>query len=258
MSIPPPPPRRRASEPADANVPSPPPVDPEARAARRAESKSGAPRSKLLLGAVVLVAVALIAVGVVVVSGGGGKDTPELDKSTSVQLTLGELLVESVNPFNATFPTDASDAALAVVEAYVHEATVLPLRNGAVTQTALPELFDDAAVTYLATATDRAVLFDEGLPKAVGKVTVEGVPVALTVLLDNNKAPKLLTATLDLEIEAQSKTGLMTVHRTGSLVLSPQLDGSWKITAWTLHVERAGPGVTPTPTDATTTTTVTP
>lgn len=261
MSTPPPPPRRRAPAPgaADSAVPSPPPVDPEARAARRAESNSGGPRSKLLLGAVALVAIALVAVGVVVATGGGGKDTPPLDKSTTVQLTLGDLLVESVNPFEANFPPAASDAALAAIEAYVQDATVEPLRKGAVNEAKLAEIFDDAAVAYLATA-DRAVLLDEGLPKAIGKVTVEGVPITLTVLLDNNKVPVLITATIDLAIEAQSKNGVMTVKRTGALVLAAQLDATWKITAWTLHVERGGPGVTPTPTDptATTTTTVTP
>ena len=254
MSIPPPPPRRRAPGPADASPPSPPPVDPEARAARRAESNGGTPRSRRLLAAVALVAVALVAVGVVVVTGGGGKDTPPLDTSTTVQLELGELTVESVNPFGAEFPPEASEAALAAIEAYVQDATVKPLRSGRVTDSALPEIFDDAALAYLPTAADRSVLFDEGLPKAVGKVTVVGVPIALTVLLDNTKTPKLISATIDLEIKARSKKGVMTVHRTGTLVLSPQLDATWKITAWTLHVERGGPGVATTPTDPTATT----
>lgn len=194
-----------------------------------------------------------------VTGGSGGKDTPPLDTSTSVKLALGELSVESVVSFfsdKAQFPTDASAAALAVIESYVREATVEPLRTGAVTETALAEIFDDAAVAYLATA-DRSVLFDEGLPKAVGKVIVEGTPIALTLLLDANKAPVLITATIDLQIKAQSKKGLMTVTRTGALVLHQQLDATWKITAWTLHVERGGPGVAATPTDSTATTTTT-
>ncbi|MSO79496.1 MAG: hypothetical protein EXQ79_07790 [Acidimicrobiia bacterium] len=254
MSIPPPPPRRRAPDPAAASTPSPPPPDPVARAARRAQSKRRAPRSRLLLAGVVLVAVALVAVGVVVVSG-GGNDTASLDKGTTVQLALGDLSVESVNPFEAEFPPDASKAALALIETYVHDATIEPLRTGAVTDAALAEIFDDAALAQLATA-DRAVLLDEGLPKAIGKVTVEGIPIELTVLKDANKNLMLISATIDIEIKAQSKKGLVTIHRTGALVLIPQLDATWKITAWTLHVERGGPGVVATPTDATTTTTI--
>jgi len=43
------------------------------------------------------------------------------------------------------------------------------------------------------------------------------------------------------------------------LDLMPQIDGTWKITGWTLHVERGGPGVVPTPTSPTApTTTVAP
>ncbi len=255
MSIPPPPPRRRAPGPAASNAPSPPPPDPEARAARRAQSNGGAPRSRLLVGAVVLVAVALIAIGVAVVTSGGGKDTPPLDTSTSVQLALGELSVESVIPFDsvaANFPADASDAALAVVEAYVHEATVMPLRKTVVNDAKLATIFDEAAVARLAT-TDRAVLFDEGLPKAIGKLTVSGGPVAFTALLDSSKAVVMVTATIDLDVAARAKKGTMTVKRTGTLVLSKQLDATWKITAWTLHVERGGPGVAATPESTTTT-----
>lgn len=201
-------------------------------------------------------AVALIAVGIVVTSGGGGKEEPKLDTTTSVQLERGELFVESVVPFDAipsNFPAEASDAAMALLEAYVQEATIEPLRTGTIKDTALPEIFDGPAVARLATL-DRAVLLDEGLPKAVGKVTVEGTPIGLTALLDDRKNAVLITASIDIEITAESKKGLMTVSRIGALVLSRQLDATWKITAWSLHVDRSGPGVTPTPTEPTTTT----
>jgi len=255
MSLPPPPPRRRPPSPA----PSPPPPDLAARGARRAESSTSERRRPplLIVAAVVVVALALVGVGVVVL-GGGGKDEPQLDASTSVELTLGDLTVETVNSFNsgAEFPTEASDAALAVLESYVQEATVVPLRKGKANGTTLAELFDEPAVARLA-GTDRGLLLDEGLPKAVGKVTVKSPPVALTALMDRDGKVVLVTATVDLDIKAQARHGVMTVKRTGTLVLRPQLDASWKITAWTLHVERGGPGVAASPTDPTTTTVAT-
>ena len=252
MSIPPPPPRRTPSP-----IASPPPPDLEARAARRAESQESARRRPRLIVAAV-VAVVLVAVGVAVVLAGGGTDEA-LEASTSVNLEVGHLTVESVNPFEGTpktFSADARDTALTAVETYVHDATVVALRKGTASDTTLAAVFDEAAVTRLA-GTDRALLVDEGLPKAVGKIAVKSPPVALTALMDRDGTIVLITASVDLDIKAQSRRGTTTITRTGTLVLSPQADDSWRITSWTLHVARGGPGVTASPTDATSTTVAT-
>jgi hypothetical protein len=191
----------------------------------------------------------VIAVAVVVASG-GGKNKPTVDATTSVDLQLGDLTVESVSPFKGNaedFPRETADAALALVESYVHEATVVPLRSGTAKPAALGKVFDDAAIARLGVA-DRDQVLDEGLRKAVGKVTVNGAPVALTALMNSDGTIVLVSAAVDLDIKAQAAKGTITITRTGTLVLLPLLDGTWKVTGWTLHVERGGPGVVPTPT----------
>ncbi|MEX0665043.1 MAG: hypothetical protein WD598_09795 [Acidimicrobiia bacterium] len=256
MSFPPPPPRRNApGATSPTSVPAPPPVDPDARAARRAE-EGGSSRRRTALWIVASVAVvAMIVGGLVVALGGGGK---ELDTSTTVELELGEIGVESVATLKETdFPPEARQAVLATIGQYVDEGTAVPLRKRKADETKLAEIFDQAAVVRLA-GTDRSLLLDEGLPKVVGKVTVTSPPVALIALSDANGEVLLVSAEVDFAVKARAQRGVITVQRTGTLVLTPQSDGSWKITGWTLHVERGGPGVAASPTAAPPTATTVP
>jgi len=259
MSSPPPPPRRRAPGAAASTPPAPPPVDPDARAARRAE-EGGARRGRTVLKVVAGIAVlALVGVGVVIALGGdAGKEKPELRTSTTVDLEAGELLIESVATLRAIeFTPEVRDSILSTIGGYVDEGTVGPLRKGAAVDAKLAAIFDQAAIAQLA-GTDRSLLLDEGLPKAVGRVTVTTPPVGMTALADAEAKIVLVTAAVDFAVEARSNRGVMTVQRTGTLVFSQQGDGSWKITGWTLQVERGGPGVATTPTTAATTATTVP
>jgi hypothetical protein len=134
---------------------------------------------------------------------------------------------------------------------------VVPLRKGKAVDAKLATIFDQAAIARLA-GTDRTLLLDEGLPKAVGRIDVTTPPVAMTGLADSEGKLLLVTATIDLAVEARAKRGVMTIQRTGSLVFIQQGDGSWLITGWTLHVERGGPGVATAPTTVPTTATTVP
>ena len=61
------------------------------------------------------------------------------------------------------------------------------------------------------------LLVDEGLPKAVGKVTVTAAPVPLTGLSTQDGKVLLVTAGIDFDIKAAAEKGIVTIKRTGVL-----------------------------------------
>jgi hypothetical protein len=206
-----------------------------------------------VLGVVVLVAV--VAVAAFVLRGDDASDSgPQFEASTSVDLTAGEAKVESVGA-PVEFPAELRDQLLSSIGTYVDDAIVKPLRAGKADGAALTALFDQAAVARLA-GPDRAILLDEGLPKAVGKIRITTPPVALTGLAAADGKVLLATASLDLQVSARARKGVIDIHRAGTLVFALDLTGAWKIAGWTLTVERAGPGVTTTTTAAPTPTTL--
>ena len=210
----------------------------------RAYDDTGGRRRWLLLGGGLL-AVLAIGGGVLALSGGGSDDRkaePKLDASTSVDLEAGTATIESVG-FPIDFPPDVRDQLLATMGAYVDRAIVSPLRTGTADEARLAEIFDAPAVARLATP-ERGVLVDEGFPNAVGKIKVTAPPVALTALIERDGRIVLASTAIDLQITARAEKGTIKIHRGGSLVYVPDGSGGWKITAWTLVVERSGPGVT--------------
>ena len=180
---------------------------------------------------------------------------PELRASTSVDLQPGELTVAAVgNP--AEFPTDVRDLVLSTLGAYVDHGVVNPLRNKTADEAMLATVFDPGALARLA-GTDRALVLDEGLPKAAGKVSVTTPPVAMTALEDGDGKVVLVSASIGLTVEAQTKKGRLEILRSGTLVFAPDDTGAWKITGWTLATERGGKALGPT-TSTTTPTTAAP
>jgi len=277
MSVPPPPPRRArpGSTPADGSGAGPGPhrtqvvVPPSAttRAQRQADNRptgrsggrSGGTRWGLVAALAVLgVVVVAAAAFFVLKQDSNEKSAPAFKASTAVDLQPGAATVAAVeNPIE--LPTDVRDAALATLSGYVDTAIVAPLRTGKADSAALAKVFDEAAIARLV-GTERAILLDEGLPKAVGKVTVTTPPVPLTALADRDGKVVLVTVGVQLAVNARAKKGVIQINRTGSFVLAPDPTGAWKITGWTLTTDRGGPGVTPasTPASDTTTTTVKP
>jgi hypothetical protein len=199
-----------------------------------------------------VVAVVLIAGGAVLAlgGGGGGKSGPTYVQSTSVDLKPGATKVVSVSaplPVPSDIPANVRDAVLKVLGTYIDKGIVAGLRKGKADDVGLAPAFDQGAIAALA-GPDRAVLFDESLPKAVGKLAVTAVPVPLTALSTADGKILLVVAGIDLDIRAAAQQGTVIVKRTGTMTFALQITGDWRITAWKLHVDRGGPGVAAAPT----------
>jgi hypothetical protein len=203
---------------------------------------------------------------VVVIAGGAylflaqdsnSKDTPTFKASTAVDLQPGTVTAAAAS-LNGTVAPEIPAQVLQVLGTYVEDGIVAPLRTGTADDAALATVFDPAAVAALV-GTERAIVLDEGLPKAVGKVTVTTPPVPLTVLVDAEGKAIAVSAGVQLAVSARAEKGLVQINRNGSFVFAPDGAGGWKITGWTLSTDRGGPGVTPASTPAPeTTTTVAP
>ena len=254
MSVPPPPPRRRDAP--TFVAPDPPPIDPEARAARRAEERNGGDRRWVWIVASVLVVILIAGGAALALSGGGGDSSSNVKASTTVDLKAGALKIESVSvfpPLPKEFPTDVRDKVLKTIGTYIDKGIVASLRTSKADDAGLAPAFDAGAAAKL-TGPDRAVLLDEGLPKAVGNLKVTTPPVPLTALSAADGNVQLVAADIKLEITAHAASGLVKISRSGTLVFALQLSGDWRITGWTLHIDRSGPGLPSAPTSTTPTT----
>jgi hypothetical protein len=217
------------------------------RAGRSSSNGGGRPRWLLLGGgalAIVLVAAAAFAL----TSGGDEQEQqagPEFDDSTTVDIEVGAASVHAAG-IPAEFPADVRDQVLTGVVSYVDAAMVTPLRKGKADEAKLAALFDQGAAARLA-GPDRAVLLDEGLPKVAGAIEVVATGpyrLALGALQERDGQTVLVAAALDLRLTAEAEEGTIEIQRLGSIVFAKDLSGAWKITAWTLGVNRSGPGVT--------------
>jgi hypothetical protein len=201
-----------------------------------------------------VVAVIAIAGGAfAVLSGGGGDSGPEFKASTSVDLTAGEVQVVGVSFKPVELPAEVRDQLLSTIGTYVDGGVVKALRSGKADDAELAPIFDAAATAQLA-GDARTIVYDEGLPKAVGKIAITTPPVAFTGLAAADDSILLVSANLDLKITARAEKGTVTVQRTGSFVFAPDPSGVWKITGWTFAVTRGGtalPTTTTAPADPT-------
>jgi hypothetical protein len=275
MSQPAPPPRRRnapvvvypgSPPPADGGRRPPtggsgrPPADPPPTARQPASPSRGngngngsnRKRTLLIVGAVLVVLVLAGSALALASGGGGGSAGPEFKASTAVDLQAGETNVEFLGFTAPAFPSGVRDQILSSIGTYVEDGVVKPLRKGKADDAGLATVFDDAAVARL-TGPERAILIDEGLPKAVGKVTVTTPAVAMTALADKGDALVLISASVDFKVKAQAEKGAVTIQRTGSFVFAPDQNGTWKITGWTLNVTRGGNAIPPDTAPTTTT-----
>ncbi len=163
-----------------------------------------------------------------------------------MKIAPGAVTVYKVGEAPDTIPDDVRNAVMATLTGYVNAATVTPLRKGAVDDAGLATALAPAVAARLA-GPDRAVLVDEGLPKATSRVKVAATPVALTGLADGAGTVVVVTANVDATTTTKTAKGRLVIKRTGDLVLEPD-NGTWKITGYTLNVVRAGRAAIPTPT----------
>lgn len=186
-------------------------------------------------------AAAVAVVGISVAPAGAAKKPKSV-----VKIAPGTVTVYKVGEAPDTIPDDVRNAVMATLTGYVNAATVRPLQKGVVDDAGLANALAPAVAARLA-GPDRAVLVDEGLPKATSKIKVSATPVALTGLADGAGSIVVVTAAVDATTTAKTTKGKLVIKRTGDLVLEPD-NGTWKITGYTLNVDRAGKAVRPTTT----------
>jgi hypothetical protein len=166
-----------------------------------------------------------------------------------MQVAPGEATVYKTGDAPDALPPEVASAVMSSLTSYLDAATVKPLRKGKpVDDTALGASLALPVVARLA-GTDRAVLLDEGLPKSVSNIKVKATPVALTGLADGGGNVVVVTANVDTKTTTKTKKGKLTISRSGELVFEPE-NGAWKITGYSLNVDRVGKGIEPTATTA--------
>lgn len=189
---------------------------------------------KVVVGALVLFA----ATGC---GGNGGDDkesTTRAPVDEAIEVTPGAVTVASAGP-QIGIDDAVRDQMIETVKQYVQVATVDPLRRGHLAKIA--PLFTTAAAAR-AESVDRAVLVDEGLPRATSDITATAVPAPITVLIDQGGNLVLASVNLDLTAATKTADGPVEIHRVGSLTLAPDA-GAWKIAGFDLAVARSGTGV---------------
>ena len=159
-----------------------------------------------------------------------------------VKIAPGDTTVYATGGGPDALPGEVTTGVMAAIDAYLADAAARPLQKGRPGDEArLATVLSPAVMARLA-GTDRAVLVDEGLPKATGTVKVMAKPVVLTGLADGSGKVVVVTAGLAATTRTRTAKGPVTITRTGDLVLQPD-NGAWKIVGYALTVDRAGKGL---------------
>jgi hypothetical protein len=208
-------------------------------------------RRTALFAALAAIAVAIVVGGLVAAgvfgngsdggrSAGGGAPAPP-KAQTTVSLSAGTTSVEAPLLFTK-FPEGAGEQVVGLLTRYVDDGIVAALRTGKADDADLSNALDTGVATQLA-GTDRSVLFDEGLPRATGKVTVTAPPVPITALVGADGNAVILVADVQLDVTAATKRGPVHITRSGDVEFAPDASGAWKVTGYDLTVNRDGRGV---------------
>jgi hypothetical protein len=228
------------------------------RADRRTAQRARARRRRLVVAvAVGLLVVVGAVVAVLALSGGGGDhraaSPTTTSRATTVALQLGDVTSASAGPA-ATFTAAQASDVLKVIGTYIDRAIVAPMHTGGEAGD-LASLFDAGTLARVS-GPDKAVMTETGLPKASGSLKFRAQPVPFVALGDQSGAVVLVSASIDLTVDAKvvgSKTPLH-VEQKGDLVLAPDAGGAWKVTSYSMSVTRNGGGVGATSTSAPATT----
>jgi hypothetical protein len=178
-------------------------------------------------------------------SGGGGHPAQPgaTTASGSPAFSVSGTEVQAVAQPPPPFPDDVRTKVTAVLDRYLQEAVVSPLRSGQRAGDLAP-VFTAAALPRLE-GPDRAALVDEGLPKA-GDLRADAATARLGALTGSDNAVVAVTATVDVRMQTGGSDPV-TISRTGDLVLVPDGDG-WKIDGYDLRTARDSPDGATTPT----------
>jgi hypothetical protein len=191
-----------------------------------------------------LAAVAILLGSAVVVAGPAEAARKPKKPKAVVTMSAGELAVYRVGDRPASLPDDVRDGVMSTLGAYVKAATVKPLRRGTANTDVLTRTMTPGVAARL-TGPDRGVLIDEGLPKSTKKITVDAVPIAIAGLADGDGRVIVVAAQFDATAVTKTAKGKVTITRKGEFELAP-VDGAWKISGYTLAVDRVGKALGPT------------
>jgi hypothetical protein len=156
---------------------------------------------------------------------------PERPGLSAFRLASAEVAAWNAPP---EFPDGARAGVQAVLDRYLTDAVVTPLRSG---QPAgdLSSLFA-ASTLERVNGPDRAALIDEGLPKAE-RVTVEEASAAVTALTGLS----IVSAGVHILLSARVGGTPLRVERSGELQLAADGD-VWKVIGYDIRVTRETPG----------------
>jgi hypothetical protein len=200
-------------------------------------------RNRVVIAVVVGLVVVAAIVAILATGGDDSNNTNEANRpttraGTTVDVRVGDVASDSAGP-TAAFTAAQAQAVVDVIRAYVNGAIVAPLRAG--TPGDLSTVFDAGALATVNGA-DKAVMTDTGLPKVAGDLTVRAKPVNLVALGDQSGTVVLVSATVDLTVDGKAEGAKLPMHvvRTGDLVLAPDGSGGWRITSYSISVNRSG------------------
>ncbi len=168
-----------------------------------------------------------------------------------VKIPAGEKVVVATGGGPDALPGEVATGAMAAIDGYLVNAAARPLQRGRPGEDARLAAVLSPAVMARLGGPDRAVLVDEGLPKATAPVRITTEPVVLTGLADASGKVVVVTAGLAATTRTRTAKGPVTITRTGDLVLQPD-NGTWKIAGYSLAVDRVGKGLGSPTTTATT------
>jgi hypothetical protein len=146
-------------------------------------------------------------------------------------------------------PPAVKDATVALLQRYLDDAILAPLRSGGPAPD-LGALFTAETAPRISGG-DRAAMVGEGLPRADGGVEADAANATITPFKVGDQVP-LVVAEIDLRLRALAVEGSgVSVFQHGELLLVPEGSG-WRIGGYDMRVARD------TPTGTTTSTAVTP
>ncbi|MGI8807316.1 MAG: hypothetical protein ACR2KK_05660 [Acidimicrobiales bacterium] len=119
---------------------------------------------------------------------------------------------------------------------YLEAGVLTPLRSGGPANDLTPFFTPSTAERVIPGGPDRFAFIDENLPP-VSDVRAEAAVAGLTALAGPDGIMSVVTAGLDLRLVGHINGALVTVTRTGELVLVPE-GGTWRIDAYDISVTR--------------------
>ncbi|MFP5319373.1 MAG: hypothetical protein ACLGI2_13915 [Acidimicrobiia bacterium] len=158
-----------------------------------------------------------------------------IETEEAARFSFGEPDIRAVR-VAAELPEDVRREIHDLLDRYLNEATVTPLRKGRAVED-LSEVFSGRALER-ASGPDRAALVDDGLPR-VARLHVGDASAQLTALVGPGGVA-VMAAAIHVLVSGAVPGGGLTVERTAELQLARDGD-SWRVGGYDVSVTRTGP-----------------